>query len=113
METPKERLQREREKKEFLASLSLREDYRLTFGTDHGRRVLEDMITRGHMLETTCSGNAWSYFYEGERNWVLRIMSYIPELVGDVMAFMMARRQVELNRQVAEATRQDEDTEDL
>lgn len=109
METPKERAQREREKSEFLSSLELRECYRMTFETEHGRRVLEDFIERGHMLETTCSGNAWSYFYEGERNWILRITSIIPDLVGQVMAGMMAKRQGDINRQIADLAKGEEE----
>ena len=109
METPKERAQRDREKADFLSSLELRECYRMTFETEHGRRVLEDFIERGHMLETTCSGNAWAYFYEGERNWTLRISSIIPDLVGQVMAGMMAKRQGDINRQIADLANDEEE----
>ena len=109
METPKERQQKEKEKADFLHSLELRECYRMTFETEHGRRVLEDFIERGHMLETTCSGNAWSYFYEGERNWILRITSMIPDLIGRVMSEIMAKRQGDINRQIADLARGEEE----
>jgi hypothetical protein len=102
METPRERQLREKEKQEFVASLKLREAYRATFNTESGLLVLRDIIERGHMLETTCSGNAWSYFYEGERNFVLRIGAMIPDLLGLVMQWIMASRQEEVNAQMAE-----------
>lgn len=108
LETPKERLLRERDKQALIDGLALREDYRMTFSTPHGRRVLEDFLLGGHMLETTCSGNAWSYFYEGERNWALKLTAKIPGLVGEVMAKIMAERQDELNGVLAEAAPKEE-----
>ncbi len=105
LETPKERLIRERERDEFIAGIGLREDYRRTFDTEHGRRVLADFVLGGHMLETTCSGNAWSYFYEGERNWVHRIAGKIPDLVGQVIGEILAKQQEEMDTTIIEITR--------
>lgn len=107
METNRERAQREKEKQEFVASLALREAYRVTFDTPAGRTVLEDMLIKGHALDTTCSGNAWSYFYEGERNaLVLRVAAYIPELVGQALTRILAARQTEINKAMVQATAQ-------
>jgi hypothetical protein len=103
METPKERAQRRHEAQEVIHSLELREAYRMTFDTPHGRTVLRDMILSGHFFETTCTGNAWSHFYEGDRNRILRTMSFIPGIVGPVLAEIMADRQGELNLAAAKA----------
>lgn len=103
METPREKAQKHREKEELLSSMQLRADYQECFDTPAGRRVLEDFVTRGHMLETTCSGNAWSYFYEGERNTVLRMMALIPDLVGETIRKMMSEKQTEISKQILEA----------
>lgn len=91
-----------------MGSLELREAYRLTYDTESGRRVLEDMLIKGHMFDTTCSGNAWSYFYEGERNaLVLRLMAYIPELVGEAVTRIMQARQADLDKALSQAMNQE------
>lgn len=107
METPRERIQKRLEAREAVHSLELQEAYRLTFETPHGRTVLRDMILSGHFFETTCTGNAWSHFYEGDRNRILRTMSFIPGIVGPVLAEIMADRQNELNLAAAAAVSTD------
>ena len=107
LETPKERAQKELERQELLASVVLRDAYRKTFDTEYGRLVLEDFIVKGHMLETTCSGNAWSYFYEGERNWNLRMMALIPDLFGEVVSDILSRRQGEISKTLSDLAREE------
>lgn len=98
--TPKERQQQAQERDEFIALLPLRNDFEQTFGTPHGMRVLTFLMERGHLLETTCTGNAWSHFYEGERNFVLKtIGQMIPALLGRVFAEIMRERQAETDRE--------------
>ena len=52
-------------------------DYKRTFGTDSGKRVLQDLMNRGHMLEPSYTVNDAheTAFREGERNLVLSILS--------------------------------------
>ena len=49
-------------------------DYELTFGTDHGKRVLMDIIATGKVFHTTFTGNAWSNYFEGFRAFALYII---------------------------------------
>jgi hypothetical protein len=49
-------------------------DYEMTFGTDHGKRVLHDIIVTGMIFQTTFTGNAWSNFKEGIRYLALYVM---------------------------------------
>jgi hypothetical protein len=93
IETQRERVQKAREKREFVSSLQLRKDYEDTFSTPAGRRVLAHHIERGHILDTTCSGNAWSYFYEGEKNFVLAEMAMVPGLFAEVLMQVLKEKQ--------------------
>lgn len=55
-------------------------DYKRVFGTEQGKRVLFDMMKAGHMLDSTMSRGATSHdlaFREGERNFVLRVMTIL------------------------------------
>lgn len=97
--TSRERAQRRREATDTVASEQLLEDYRMTFSTPHGRRVFADIIETGHQLSSTFTGNSWGYFYEGERNWVLRFMGRIPGLAGEILAEILAKKQLEMDRQ--------------
>ena len=98
IQTSKERLQKQDKRQQFSDSMSIRQDFELTFGTPHGKRTLEYLMERGHLLESTCTGNAWSHFYEGERNFVLKtIGSMIPGLLGAVFAEVMSQRQYEVD----------------
>lgn len=104
--TPKEREIKDRERQDVIANAARREDFLQTFSTPHGRRVLKYIVETSHMLESTCSGNAWSYFYEGERNWMLRLTSLIPDLLGEVFAEMMADHKRQMDRALIEAQNQ-------
>ena len=84
METPKERAQRDREKAEFLSSIPLREDYRNTFSSESGRRVLEHFIDVSHQDEKTFTGNSLGMFQEGARAFVLMIKGLIPRIFAEV-----------------------------
>ena len=59
-------------------------DYRVTFGSEHGRRVLSDLVRECHALEPShVRGEPHeTAFREGERNVLLKIitaLSYKPE----------------------------------
>ena len=55
------------------ADSQLLSDYEQTFSTDHGQRVLMDIIATGKVFHTTFTGNAWSNFFEGFRAFALYI----------------------------------------
>jgi hypothetical protein len=64
-----------KQKKEAAAIDSqLLTDYEMTFKTDHGKRVLRDIMVTGMIFQTTFTGNAWSNFKEGIRYLALYIM---------------------------------------
>jgi hypothetical protein len=51
-------------------------DYEMTFSTPHGQRVMLDILMRGHLYETTFTGNSRGMFLEGQRDMALYILSY-------------------------------------
>ena len=57
----------------------LREDYKITFGSDEGKRVLEDIFIRCHESSTTFSkGDSHeSAFFEGQRSIMVFIKSIL------------------------------------
>jgi hypothetical protein len=66
--------QMEKQKKAMAMDSQLLTDYEMTFQTDHGQRVLHDIMVRGMVFQTTFTGNAWSNFKEGIRWLALYIM---------------------------------------
>lgn len=64
-------------------------DYLATFSSDHGARVLADLVVKGHVLESTLVPEAHIFaFREGERNLVLeilRMLSLKPDQVRKVV----------------------------
>jgi hypothetical protein len=66
--------------------------YAECFSTPSGMIVLRDLIERAHFLHTTYTGNALSYFQEGERGLVLEICGYIPELAGRAIGDWCAQK---------------------
>ena len=105
METPKEKSQREEELRQEITTLERRSDYIETYGTETGRKVLRDMIRRGHMLETSYTRNADTYFYEGERNFVLRTMALIPGIFGEVLRDILQEQELEVSVRQAQILR--------
>ena len=64
----------ENKKAAAAADSQLLTDYERTFNTDHGKRVLEDIIGMGRVFHTTMTGNAWANYYEGFRSFALYIL---------------------------------------
>lgn len=58
-------------------------DYGIVFGSEHGKRVLADLMRQCHVLEPTFTQDAReTAFREGERNVALKILTalnYRPE----------------------------------
>lgn len=53
-------------------------DYKNTFGSEHGRRVLLDLMKAHFMMGTSFSKEPLEMaLNEGERNVILRILSYL------------------------------------
>lgn len=53
-------------------------DYKLTFNSPHGEKVLMDMMKAHRMLQSSFSTDALQMaMWEGERNAVLRILSIL------------------------------------
>src|SRR5690606_13810656 len=76
---------REQEEKNLREFMTRRKKYLEVFGSESGRWVLRDLLEQGHFFHTTYTGNALSYFKEGERNRLLQICAPIPEIVGTVV----------------------------
>jgi len=53
----------------------IREDFKRTFNSPHGKRVYTHMLERCHVFNTTFTGNSRTYFLEGERNIGLYLMA--------------------------------------
>jgi hypothetical protein len=55
-------------------------DYQTVFGTQHGQRVLYDLMNQFHVLHSTrVSQDSETIFREGERNVVIFIMSKLKQ----------------------------------
>lgn len=52
-------------------------DYKVTFGSAHGKSVLTDLMKKHHMLEAFRGDPAELQFREGERFVVLRILELL------------------------------------
>jgi|TARA_R110000744_G_scaffold120327_2_gene224213 hypothetical protein len=64
-----------------------RDDYRIVFGTDEGKRVLNDIVAHSFVLGTTFENDPYaSAFNEGIRNGALRILSLLHYEPKDFMA---------------------------
>jgi|TARA_R110000787_G_scaffold63838_6_gene144675 hypothetical protein len=64
-----------------------REDYRLVFTTDEGKRVLNDIVANSFVLGTTFENDPHATaFNEGIRNSALRILSLLHYQPADFMS---------------------------
>ena len=111
IETPKERAQRDREKREFLDSLPLREAYRTTFEHQSGREVLAHIIEISHQDDTTFTGNSLGMFHEGARAFVLMLKRIIPRIFAEVELDRAIAKENEMNRAMAEAMKPEQEKE--
>ena len=58
--------------------LQLREDYKITFGSDQGKKVLNDLEKRCHEFATTFSKDSYeTAFLEGQRSMLIFIKAMI------------------------------------
>ncbi len=62
--------------------LQLREDYKITFGSDQGKKVLNDLENRCHEFVTTFSkDNSYeTAFFEGQRSILIFIKAMIKNI---------------------------------
>jgi hypothetical protein len=65
-------------------------DYKQTFGSPHGQRVLRDLMKRFHIMKSThVSGDPYeTAFREGERHVLVTLMSTLkidPDKLGEIM----------------------------
>ncbi len=69
----------------------VRIDYRLTFGSDHGRRVLADLVEQCHLFHPSYIPEdvGGTQYREGERNVMLYILSRLQlpqkEIIEEVI----------------------------
>lgn len=80
-----ESAKKDQEEKNLNEFLKRRQRYSEVFGSDSGKWVLRDLLEQGHFFHTTYTGNALSYFKEGERNRLLQLCAPIPDIVGEVI----------------------------
>ena len=74
-------------KKASIEQKNRRRVYTDCFGTDQGRRVLLDLLTRSYLFSSTFTGNSYTYFNEGARSALaLELMAVIPALCGQVIS---------------------------
>ena len=68
----------EQDNKKFI---QLVKDYKITFGSDEGKRILDDLKKRSHFYNTThVKGDSHeSAFYEGQRSLVVFIEKLINQ----------------------------------
>ncbi len=77
----------EQQKEMAQAKVSLVQDYLHLFDSDEGKRVLLDLMEKGHILKPTSSvnGDRHSILNEGKRELVLYIMDMVTYNVEDIM----------------------------
>jgi hypothetical protein len=73
LETPKEKVQREREKQQAIAALPLLQDYAITFGSEHGLRVLAHILKLCHVGTNLFTNSGHTAFNLGEHSIALKI----------------------------------------
>ena len=68
----------EQDNKKFI---QLVKDYKITFGSDEGKRILDDLKKRSHFYNTThVKGDSHeSAFYEGQRSLVVSIENILNQ----------------------------------
>jgi hypothetical protein len=68
----------EQDNKKFI---QLVKDYKITFGSDEGKRILDDLKKRSHFYNTThVKGDSHeSAFYEGQRSLVVFIENILNQ----------------------------------
>jgi hypothetical protein len=78
----------------FLDTLSRRKrDYELTFGTEHGKRVLADIARFGHVMKTTMVDGQASAELEGRRQVFLRARHFLDLSYEDIAAMVRAEEE--------------------
>lgn len=75
------------------SQIQLAIDYKTTFGTENGKRVLFDLMGACHMTSTShVAGNPTETAYrEGERNIMLRILSILERDVSKLREMITER----------------------
>lgn len=77
--------QADKRKIESAKNTKLISDYRQTFSTEQGKRVLWDLLSQCHIFHTTFTGNSRGMFLEGERSVGLYLltMAKLLEIKGE------------------------------
>ena len=83
--------------------LALNKDYKETFGTPAGMRVLDDILGKGSLWSTTCHGNidGKDGFREGKRDHALYILKRVNVADSNIIINMMRDNQrLKLEREI-------------
>jgi len=82
-----------REEKEKLVLLQEHEDLRDILNTPAGVRFFRGMLRDGGMFRSSFTGNSRTFFLEGERNFVLRLLAKIEQVAPQKVAEVLTNPQ--------------------
>ena len=74
---------KQREKELELARLQLDADIKDIMGTPAGVRFMRWIILEGGIFSTSMTGNSWTYFNEGARNFANKIFAKICDIAPE------------------------------
>jgi hypothetical protein len=80
-----------REQKDFEndCMLEYRNDLATMLKSKSGRHVLWTVMTRAGIYRNSCTGNGWTFYYEGERSQGLRLLKDIEDVDQENLFTMM------------------------
>lgn len=88
---------RQKEQKEKRAILY--NAYKECFSTPHGRLVLDDILSKGMLWQTTFTGNSQTYFNEGKRDLALYVLKRTNTADPNIIIKMMEQSlELKLNK---------------
>jgi hypothetical protein len=68
-------------------------DYKETFKTPHGLRVLDDILSKGHFYHTTFTGDNSTYFKEGRRDLALYVLKVVNSADSNIVTEILRENQ--------------------
>jgi hypothetical protein len=84
-----EKLVAEREKKNKNDRDQELEDVKFIINTPQGIRFFKRMMVKGHMFQTTFTGNSQAFFLEGHRNFMLEYFGDVCEACPEKIAELL------------------------
>lgn len=69
------------------------EDIKTVLKTPAGLRLFKRLMEKGHIFNTTFTGNSQTYFLEGHRNFALLLFNDVCEAIPEMVVELMTRKE--------------------